>query len=59
MMLCMLISSKAIARFGFGVEAAMTTSSLKITILKDHFTDAVNGNSVKGFEAGIFLRAGL
>ena len=47
------------AQIAGGIEGAVTTSSVKITEIKNQFAESVKGNNVLGFEAGIFLRAGL
>jgi hypothetical protein len=55
----LLCSSAAKAQLKFGGEIAITTSSVKITDIKDEFTDAVKGNNIIGYEGGIFLRVSI
>ena len=57
--LCILCYGSLKAQIAGGIEGAITTSSVKITDIKDQFTEAIKGNDILGFEAGIFLRAGL
>ena len=47
------------AQVAGGIEGAITTSSVKITEIKNQFTDDVKGNNIMGFEAGMFLKAGF
>ena len=54
--LCLFFSSQRTTQASGGVEVAVTTSSIKITDIKNEFTSAVNGNGIFGYEAGIFLR---
>jgi hypothetical protein len=56
--LCLVQPDFLNAQIAGGIEGAITTSSVKITQIKDQLTEAVKGNDVRGFEAGVFLRAG-
>src|SRR5437660_994596 len=42
-----------------GVEGAVTTSSVRISDIKNEFTDAIKGTGILGFEAGFFARSGI
>jgi hypothetical protein len=55
----LLFSSNSKAQLAGGIEGAITTSSVKITDIKNQFTEAVKGNGILGFEAGVFLRVSL
>jgi hypothetical protein len=57
--LCLSYGSSLKAQIAGGIEGAITTSSVKISEVKNHFTDAVKGNGIMGFEGGVFLKVGL
>jgi len=56
-----LISTSVVKAQGLsgGIEGAFTTSSVKISEIGQSFTDAINGDGIKGFEAGLFLNQDL
>ncbi len=47
------------AQLAGGIEGAITTSSVKISEIKNQFTQVVQGDGILGFEAGVFLKASL
>ncbi len=53
---CLFISSHLTAQASGGFEVAVTTSSVKITDIRNEFTNAINGSGIFGYEAGIFMR---
>lgn len=42
-----------------GIEAAVTTTSVKISDIDNEFTKVIKGNGIMGFEGGLFLRVGM
>ena len=58
-MLVLFCALRSSAQVSGGIEAAVTTSSIKIADIKNDFTNAINGNSIFGYEAGVFLHASI
>ncbi len=57
--ICLLYCHTSKAQIAGGIEGAITTSSVKISEIKNQFTEVIKGDGIMGFEAGIFLRGSL
>jgi outer membrane protein with beta-barrel domain len=59
-LIVLLIASQASAQtLSGGIAAGVSTSSVKITEIPTGFGNVIKGNDIRGFEAGLYARAGF
>ena len=59
-LIVLFITSEAAAQMlSGGIAAGVSTSSVEITEIPSGFGEVIKGNDIRGFEAGLFARAGF